>query len=238
MINGKTIAAMIPARMGSERLRQKNLVLLNDRPLIGYAVEAAKDSEIFDRIVVNSDGKVFEEIAREYEVDFYLRDQEVANSQARADEVVNDFILNNKTDVIVWVNPTSPLQTGQEIRRAVECFFDNNFDTLISTKVEQVHCNFGGKPLNYKLDEPFAKTQDLVGVERFVYSVMMWRVQEFLREYQAKRHAFFVGKVGFFPVSKLASIIVKTKEDVELCKYIIEGQKQAGKLEYYKSGGR
>ena len=51
----KNIIAMIPARMGSTRLTMKNLALLNGKPLIYYAINAAKDSEVFKRIVINSE---------------------------------------------------------------------------------------------------------------------------------------------------------------------------------------
>ena len=43
----KKIVAMIPARIGSERLKKKNLALLNKKPLIYYAINAAKKSKIF-----------------------------------------------------------------------------------------------------------------------------------------------------------------------------------------------
>ena len=57
------ITAMIPARMGSERLKQKNLALLDGKPLISYAINAANESQAFDQVVVNSDGKVMSQIA-------------------------------------------------------------------------------------------------------------------------------------------------------------------------------
>ena len=53
------IYAMIPARMGSQRLKLKNLALLNVKPLIYYAIESAKVSKIFDKIFINSDDNLF-----------------------------------------------------------------------------------------------------------------------------------------------------------------------------------
>jgi hypothetical protein len=58
----KKIVAMIPARIGSERLKKKNLALLNKKPLIYYAIHAAKKSKIFKEIYINSDDKVFKKI--------------------------------------------------------------------------------------------------------------------------------------------------------------------------------
>ena len=77
--NGDVIA-MIPARMGSERLRMKNLVMLKGEPMIGHIIRKAKESGVFDRVVVNADHPVFNEIANQYGVEFYLRASSLASS--------------------------------------------------------------------------------------------------------------------------------------------------------------
>ena len=65
------IIAMIPARRGSTHLKAKNLALLNGRPLVSYAIEAAKASGVFDRVVLNSEDDIFSGIAQEYGAEFY-----------------------------------------------------------------------------------------------------------------------------------------------------------------------
>ena len=101
------IYAMIPAREGSERLKVKNLSLLNGKPLISYSIEAAKSIGIIDRVVLNSDNTIFEKIAKRYGIDFYLRPEKLGGSKITSDEVVFDFLLNNKCDILVWVYPLS-----------------------------------------------------------------------------------------------------------------------------------
>lgn len=228
------IIAMIPARMGSQRLRKKNLVLLDKKPLISYAILAAKKSGIFHRVVVNSENVIFNKIAKEYGCDFYLRSSSLATPDICSDDVVYDFMKQNDGDILAWVNTTSPLQSATTVKKTVDFFIKNKFDTVITTHKEQVHSNFNNKPLNYLINDQFAKTQDLVPVERFVYSTMVWRYNKYLSEYKKKKKAFFVGNIGFYPVDKLSSFIVKTKEDVLLCKYIIEGRKNGDEIEYYQ----
>ncbi|MBI5701728.1 hypothetical protein HZC34_07825 [Candidatus Saganbacteria bacterium] len=223
-MNNKSIVAMIPARMGSTRLARKNLALLNGKPLIYYAIEAAKQAGVFSRIVVNSEDPVFGNIANNYGVDFYLRPAPLGGSDARSDEVIYDFMKHNSAEVTVWVNTTSPLQTGDEIKRAVGYFSDGRFDSLITVKEEQVHALYDGKPLNFKENELFAKTQDLSPVQRFVYSVMIWRNQTFLEIYKNQGYALLCGKTGYFPVSKETSLIVKTEDDLRLIEYILAGK--------------
>lgn len=70
MIKNKKIIAMIPARIGSERLKIKNLALVDNKPLIFYSINAAIKSRIFDEIYINSDDLIFEDIAKRYKVNF------------------------------------------------------------------------------------------------------------------------------------------------------------------------
>ena len=104
------VIAMIPARIGSSRLAMKNLALLDGKPLIYYAIQTAKQSGVFEEVVVNSDSRVFEKIAIRYGVDFYFRPEQLGSSEAKSDSVVYDFMQHYPADVLVWVNSIAPLQ--------------------------------------------------------------------------------------------------------------------------------
>ena len=64
----KKIIAMIPARAGSQRLKLKNLAIINGKPLVYYAIKAAKKSRVFDKIVLNSDSDLFRPISKRYNI--------------------------------------------------------------------------------------------------------------------------------------------------------------------------
>lgn len=222
--------AMIPARIGSTRLPMKNLALIDGQPLISYAIRAARGSGVFDRIIINADDPLFAKVAERYKVEFYQRPAELGSSTTKSDDVVLDFMQKHPSETIAWVNPTSPLQTAEEVREVVKYFKTNDLDTLITVHNAQVHANFAGRPLNYATDELFAQTQELTPVELFVYSVMMWRSAPFVSTYKQKGHAFFVGKTGFFPVSRESAIIIKRQEDLQLAEFIMQARK-VGKTE-------
>ena len=59
--------AIIPARGGSKRIPRKNIKLFRDKPMIAWAIEAAKESGNFDHIIVSSDDSEIIKIANEFE---------------------------------------------------------------------------------------------------------------------------------------------------------------------------
>ena len=227
-VKNKNLIAMIPARLGSTRLKMKNLALINGKPMIYYAVQAAKDSEVFNQIVINSDSELFEKIAVRYGVDFYLRPKQLGGSNIKSDDVVFDFVNNHNADIIAWVNPIAPFQTGKEIHKVVNDFLERKLDSLITVEEKQVHCICDGKPVNYNPDESFAKTQDIISVHPFTYSVMMWRSEKFLTEYNKNGHGFFCGNFGVHPVNQLTSLIIKTQNDLIMANLLM---KNKGKVE-------
>ena len=218
-MRSERIIAMVPARMGSQRLPMKNLALLDGRPLIAYAIQAARTSGVFDRVVVNSEDERFASIANRYGAEFYRRPARLATSQTRSDDVVYEFLQHYCSyDVLAWVNPIAPLQTGEEIRMIVEHFQAKRLDSLITVKEEQVHCVYRGRPVNFTARGKFARTQDLEPVQAFVYSIMMWRAAVFTRTYKRRGDALLCGRVGYYPVSRPSTIIVKHREDLAMAK--------------------
>jgi len=216
------IYAMIPARMGSTRLKMKNLALVNEKPLIYYAIKAAKDADIFDRIIINSDSIKFKEIADRYDVDFYLRPQSLGGSTIKSDDVVLDFIDKHSTDVIAWVNPISPLQTGAEIKDIIKHFIKNNLNTLITVIERQTHCVHNQNPINFNLQGKFEQTQDLIPIQEMVYSIMMWKTESFIESMRTSGQAILHGEICYYPVDKLSSIIVKTSQDLKLVQSLMK----------------
>ncbi len=224
---------MIPARIGSTRLKMKNLALLEGKPVIAHSIEAARKSGVFDRIVLNSDHPVFESIARRYGVEFYLRPQELGSSNTQSDDVVLDFIKKYPCEIVVWVNPISPLQPPEEIRAVIEFFENERLDSLITVKDEQVHCVYENHPVNFVAEEKFARTQDLLPVQSMVYSIMMWRSEPFREAMAHQGYALLNGRVGYFPVSKRSSVIIKTAEDLFIAETILKtGHLSEGDVRY------
>lgn len=221
----RKILAMIPARIGSQRLPAKNLALLDGKPLISYAIASALESGAFSGVYVNGDHQVFGKIAARYGARFYLRPAELGSSQTKSDDVVYDFIKAWQPDVLAWVNSTSPLQTAKDVEQIVRHFEQENLDTLFTVRDYQVHA-LCDEPINYSETGQFALTQDLKPVRLFIYSVMMWRASTFVAQYEKSGCGFFSGKVGYYPLGLDASVIIKRAEDLEFAEMILQSKKQ------------
>jgi len=230
-----SIIAMIPARIGSTRFKMKNLALLDGKPMIAYAIIAALSSRVFDRVIVNSDSEVFSQIAEEYGAEFYLRPKHLGGSSVKSDDVVIDFIEKYPSDIVVWENPIAPLQTIEDVQSTVQHFFSNNLDSLFTVKTEQIQCVFDNQPVNFEEEGKFELTQDLKPVCPFVPFIMMWRTSSFIKSFKECGYAFFSGKIGYFPVSRLSSVIIKYEDDFRIAEMLLKSKNERTKKIYYYS---
>ena len=93
------IVAEIPARAGSERVKNKNLRLLNGKPLISYAIEAAKSSTLLTDIYVNSDSDEIGKYGKSLGIKFYKRPDHLASDIVRQivdeDHMLGFFIASD-----------------------------------------------------------------------------------------------------------------------------------------------
>ncbi len=124
MINGKSVLAIIPARGGSKRLPRKNILSLGGKPLIGWTIEAAKQCNGIDRVIVSTEDKEIAKIAEQFGAEVpFLRPVELAGDTITTLDVVlhllSELEKNNKYyDYVVLLQPTSPLRIATHIEQA------------------------------------------------------------------------------------------------------------------------
>ena len=142
------IIGEIPARMGSKRVKQKNLRMLDGKPMVAYAIEAALGSSMLDEVYVNTESDILGRVATEYGAKFFKRRPELASDEAKQEEFNYDFIKNTGADVLVMINPVCPLVGSKDIDQVVSFFLENDYDTVISAEeiFQQAFCE--GKPVN------------------------------------------------------------------------------------------
>lgn len=130
--------AIIPARSGSKGLPDKNIKLLNGKPLMAYAIEAAKNSNIFAEVMVTTDSLKYAEIAESYgAVVPFMRSTEKASDIASSWDVVEEILSEYEKkgkffDDFCLLQPTSPLRTTEDIQKAYQIFNEKDAIAVVS----------------------------------------------------------------------------------------------------------
>lgn len=226
----------IPARLGSKRVPKKNLRLINGKPMIAYAIEAAKNAKFIDKIYVNSESDIMQKLCNEYEVEFYRRKPELAEDDIVQDQFNYDFLCNVETENLVLVNPVSPLILPEDIDNAITYFEENNLDTLIAVKEEKLQTFFDGSPLNFSTQALLPMTQFIKPVQLCAWTVCIWNAAKFKKHYEANNYAVFVGKYGLYPFNPIRAIKISTEEDFRLAELYLKAKQnqQQEKIEFYE----
>ncbi len=133
------VIAVIPARGGSKGIPRKNMRLMNGKPLLSYAIENALKVELIDAIIVTSDSDEILSYAAQYEGVIALdRKSQLAQDAVTLDPVIYDAVsryeemLEAKCDVVITLQPTSPLLSEKTLRSALVSFLAGTDDTMIS----------------------------------------------------------------------------------------------------------
>jgi len=232
------IIAMIPARLGSQRVPKKNLRLLNGKPLISYSIIAAIKSDVFDEIYINSESNVFSEIAEEYGIKFYKRPEKFSSNKTTNDEFAYDFIKKVPGDILVQLLPTSPLITPEEIKGFVTEMISSDYDALVSVENHQIACLYDGKPVNFSLLEKHKSSQTMTPIQSYATVLMAWKYYTFKENIEKYGFAYHGsdGKIGYYALKGLSTIDIDNEEDFELAevalKHIENTQKH--ELQYYE----
>jgi len=131
---------IIPARGGSKGIHKKNIKLLNNKPLINYTIEAAREIFNDEVICITTDSEEIKNVVESttnLKVPF-LRPNELATDNAGTYEVLLHAIKfyeakGYRADTIVLLQPTSPLRAGNHIREALQ-LYSNDIDMVASVK--------------------------------------------------------------------------------------------------------
>ena len=137
-----TTLAVIAARAGSKRLPGKNMMLLNNFPLIHYTLVQAKYCSLIDHIIVTTDDKGVKAYAKKF--GFYVVDRpnELCTDVARSEDVIIHAVKQLQVPIskVVLLQPTSPLRAIDDINN---CIMQAYGDNVVS--VSEI-CNFAFKP--------------------------------------------------------------------------------------------
>ncbi|MBM15181.1 MAG: acylneuraminate cytidylyltransferase [Nitrospina sp.] len=135
MIGDKSVLGLIVARGGSKGLPRKNIRQIGGKPMIAWTVEAGKQSQCIDRLILSSEDDEIIEVVRQLECDVpFVRPKNLATDESSPIEVIRHAIesLPEKYDYLVLLQPTSPLRIANDIDRCVELCYQKKAPACVT----------------------------------------------------------------------------------------------------------
>lgn len=239
----KTIA-MIPALLGSTRIPDKNLLLVDGAPMLFYVVQVCRQAGIFEEIYVNSEHEVFGEMAKQLGVPWYHRRPERGGSACTMrsksrdcrgsrcqthDHFLMDFMEAREPCHLVLVHTTSPLLTPEAITRFTGKLKQERFDSLFAVEERSTEALYRGRPLNFSAARK-DPTQTLEPVQLITWAMAGWDSASFMASYRRddpnEAGPTYCGKTGVFPIDRIQALDADTWDDLYMIEACLEHRRQ------------
>jgi len=129
------LIAFIPARAGSKSIPNKNIKDFNGKPLIHWVINAALNCDLIDHVYVSTNGSEIAEkvkIISNPKLSVVNRSEETSTDAASTESAMLEFSNNHKFEHIILIQPTSPLLHYSELKKAIDKYYINKADSLLS----------------------------------------------------------------------------------------------------------
>ncbi len=209
----KKIICLINARGGSKRVKDKNILLFNSKPLIYWTIKAAQESEVYYKIYVNTDSKKIASLASYYNAEIpFLRPKYLADDNTSSVESTKYFLnkITDSVDGFDLLQPTSPLRTSRNIINFHSFIGKNKFKSAAS--ISKLHNESSSKYIlnkNYSLKKlNMNETNKKIDIFFLNGSMYYNEINTFL-----KYEKFVSRYTKGFKMTKKISIDIDTLED-------------------------
>ncbi|MDW7695810.1 acylneuraminate cytidylyltransferase family protein [Flammeovirgaceae bacterium SG7u.111] len=225
--------AIIPARGGSKRLPNKNILPLAEKPLIHYTLEAVVNSALFETVILSSDDDKILDIGREIEgVTLEKREVTLAGDNIKVIDLVKSIAARkgyiNQFETIGLFLPTCPFRTAKHIQEAYQLLSEDDLSVVSVTEMSDP------VQLTLTIDESkLANPEALLNPSPLITGET--RSQDFQTFYRVngglyiawlkkfiEKDNFFQGKIKAYNMDKLHSVDIDYKLDLEWAEYLLK----------------
>ena len=206
---------MILARGGSKGIPRKNIINVNGKPLLAYTIDAARDSNAND-VWVSTDDKDIMSVAIENGAKAIARPEEISKDDSKSDEALIHFAEAIDFDVLVFIQPTSPLLDAGDINKGLELM--NDYDSVFSAYREHwlPRWSLEVSPLGWDINNrPMRQDKEEVWVENGAFYITT-------REQLLNSKLRYGGRVGVVEMPLSRSFQIDTYDDLNLINKILK----------------
>lgn len=156
------VVAFVPSKLNSERLPRKNVRPLNGLPLVNYVLRTLNKVPFIDDIIIfASEPSITEYIEEGLSYTYMERPEYLDTDEAKVQDFIGEFLKKEKADIIVLHHITSPFIKPETVSECVESVISGRHESAFTAQEAKKFAWFKGRPLNYSLDMPTPRTQDL-----------------------------------------------------------------------------
>ncbi|KGX86177.1 acylneuraminate cytidylyltransferase family protein [Pontibacillus litoralis] len=225
--------AIIPARGGSKGVPRKNIKDLAGKPLIYYAIKAAQKSNHISKVIVSTDDQEIAEIAQSFGAEVpFMRPAHLASDNAKAIdsyiytiETINQQLndRNNLIEEFVVLQPTSPFRSSLDIDKAIEIFYKNKADSVISV-VKSEHPPQWYKRIadNGIIEDYFTSDNGLNRQEYNVTYIPNGAIYIFNYSLLKEKYSYYTNQTYPYIMSEESSLDIDTLIDFKLAEVLMK----------------
>lgn len=210
---------LIPARGGSKRIPRKNLISFCGKPLMVWSIEQAQASKGVDKVYVSSEDADILDCAILNGAEVVLRPDELARDSSTLEDVIEHFLKEVPTDILVVLQPTSPLRLPNQIDTALDYFNFARLNSLFSSNAENDIFLFDSKfravTFNGKRVGDYRRLNDMYYRENGSFYISnAFKYYPYYNRYG--------GFLGFYPMHKWQSYEIDEPEDIRVCEALMK----------------
>ena len=227
--------AIIPARLGSKGIKNKNIIPFLNVPLLTHSINFSKKLSFVNQVIVSTDSKKYANIARKAGAQVpFLRSKLASKDTSMEEDVLNDIKKNcykkkySINKYILWLRPTSPLRDVESFKKAYDLFCKKKKSVLICAKTEsRIFFEKKGKLipfLSIMKKRSMVRRQELPLAYKIFYGEL-FKIPKIINK-------SYLGKIKYFiEQPKICSLDIDSINDLKLYeKYIINNKKIFAKL--------
>tara|TARA_B100001059_G_C17752119_1_gene537778 strand:+ start:606 stop:1277 length:672 start_codon:yes stop_codon:yes gene_type:complete len=214
--------AIIPARSGSKRIKNKNILLINKKPMIYYSIKAAQKAKIFDEIIVSTDSLKIKKIAEKYGAKVpKLRSKKLSNNKTPLIDVINFTFKEYDEKVnICCIYPAAIFIKASLLKDSYKKYINSKKKFCLSVNMFPSYIEKSFKLKGNKIKYNFSKYKN-VNSNKFKNSY--YDAGQFFwgkPKYFLKKLSLFSNDTFFYKLNNIENIDVNTLSDIKNIKFL------------------